>query len=140
MRSCFVPVLGLVMPFVGESVDLVELNHFHDAQGHSVYSQVIFWEWSPSDNRYETRAWKLVGDDLPREGITTSNGFCRVRWFDKNERLSRVITAPCFRESWTQHDPERLDRSNVPEHERRALIKRSLSPLEPAELELAEVE
>ena len=43
-----------------DRLDLVELNHFYDEQGRLVFDQLIFYDWSPEDARYQVRAWRLV--------------------------------------------------------------------------------
>ena len=48
-----------------ESVDLIELNHFYDEQGRLVFDQVIFYDWSAADARYNVRAWRLVKNSGP---------------------------------------------------------------------------
>ena len=59
-----------------EHVDAIELNHFHDQRGHLVYDQVIFWERTPVNGRFQVRAWCLVDDreTLNRRPLLNDNG------------------------------------------------------------------
>ena len=43
-----------------EKVDLIEVNHFYDEQGKLVLDQLIFYDWSPADGRFQVRAWRLL--------------------------------------------------------------------------------
>ncbi len=51
-----------------DQVDLIELNSFYDERGALVFQQVIFYDWSESDARYNVRAWRLVKHEcqIPR--------------------------------------------------------------------------
>lgn len=102
-----------------EKVDLMEVNHFYDEQGRLVFDQVIFYDWSAADSRYMVRAWRLVKspNQLPmrdwREG-----GFTAI-WQD-GEVLRRV-QAESMRETWTQFDPELVEREYLPKERRKEL-------------------
>jgi hypothetical protein len=100
------PVFGL-----RDSVDLIELNHFHDKQGRPVYDQVIFWEFDEL-KRLKVRAWCMADERLP---IKSNASYC-VEW--KESGISRTITSRLFRESWTQTDPERDDKKRFDERDR----------------------
>jgi hypothetical protein len=52
-----VPVTDAVLR---DSVDLTEVNHFYDEHGRLVFDQIIFYDWSASDSRYNVRAWRLI--------------------------------------------------------------------------------
>lgn len=121
----------IASPFIAaEKVDLVELNHFHDALGRHVYDQVIFYEWSHEHNEYHVRSWKLVDertaiDVKPR--LSEASRVYESRWFDREERFYRVVRAEHYRESWTQIDPERENKKLLHEQLRVDLVKRELS-------------
>ena len=43
-----------------DRVDLVEVNHFFDEKGQLVYEQLIFYDWSPTMNHFNVRAYRLL--------------------------------------------------------------------------------
>lgn len=111
-----------------EHVDLIELNHFYDRAGRPVYDQVIFYERAPETGRFQIRAWCLVEDRelLNRRPVKNEEtGIYQVDWFDTDQRLRRKITSRLYRESWTQVDPERVNKRVHDERLRISLIKRS---------------
>lgn len=112
-----------------ETVDLIELNHFHDCNGRHVYDQVIFYEWSEPLHEYHVRAWCLIEDREPENRRPTrsySDDSHSVRWFDRDQQLHRTIRSQHFRESWTQVDPERANKKLLDERDRKSLIRRTL--------------
>jgi hypothetical protein len=112
--------------------DLAEINSFHDCNGRHVYDQVIFYEWSPSLHRYHVRAWVLSdGDKQPQRDYR--NGLYVTKYTERDTSIERTITSTHFRRSWTQIDPERDNKRLLPENERHALIKRSVTKQEVTE-------
>jgi hypothetical protein len=134
-----------------ESVDLAELNHFYDEHGRLVFDQVIFYDWGPpytgpitddaqtrfvdesapepvkNENwRYQVRAWRLVKNPnlLPIRDWTT--GGYRSIWQDGEQ--VRDIRAKSFRETWTQEDPELIERRFLPKEKRRELLPVKIKP------------
>ena len=107
-----------------ESVDLIELNHFYDEHGRLVFDQVIFYDWSAPDARYNVRAWRLVKNpaQLPQRDWT--GGGYSARWQD-GEQI-RHIYSKSIRETWTQYDPELLERDFLPKDQRREFRKLAL--------------
>ena len=103
-----------------DRVDLVELNHFYDDQGRLVFDQLIFYEWSSDDARYQVRAWRLVknGAQLPQRNLQGKGYDCL--WQD-GDALLQVHTS-ALRESWTQYDPELIEREYLPKDRRRELL------------------
>ncbi len=112
-----------------QRVDLIELNHFVDQDGREVFRQVLFYDWSPSHRRYVVRAWRLVKNEslIPRRRWSPPRYECL--WHD--DGLLRQVTAPAFRETWTQHDPERVNRKLVSEEDRVPLRRPRVSATEP---------
>jgi hypothetical protein len=102
-----------------ESVDLIEVNHFYDDQGRLVFDQLLFYDWSHSDGRYQLRAWRMVKNNsqLPQRNWQ-SGGYSSV-WQDGD--VLRKVVAPATRESWTQYDPELTEREYLPKERRREL-------------------
>jgi hypothetical protein len=107
-----------------ESVDLIELNHFYDEHGRLVFDQVIFYDWSSADARYNVRAWRLVKNpaQLPQRDWSrpaASTGSYSAMWQD-GEQL-RHVQSQSFRETWTQYDPELVEREYLPKERRKEL-------------------
>jgi hypothetical protein len=99
-----------------DEVDLVEVNHYHDARGQHVFDQLIFYDWSSQQRRFQVRAWRLVKSErqLPRRDYR--NGGWLVRWHD--DGMLREVSAGSYRETWTQHDPELIQREYLPQEQR----------------------
>ncbi len=99
-----------------QRVDMIELNHFVDEDGREVFRQVIFYDWSKSQRRFHVRAWRLIKHEnqLPRRRWNPAYYECS--WHD--EGILRRVWAPSLRETWTQRDPERVNRSVLPEDQR----------------------
>lgn len=93
-----------------DRVDVCELNHFHDENGSRVFCQIIFWNWHHDDASHHVLAWRLTKDAV---GFRLSRSHAFVDVFRDPPRL-RKITAISYRESWSQHDPELLDRDERP--------------------------
>lgn len=104
-----------------DEVDLIEVNHFYDEQGRLVFDQVIFYEWSPEQNRYHVRAWRLLKSpaQLPRKNW--KQGDFLAIWQDGD--LLRKVRARNIHETWTQYDPELVEREFLPKEKRRELRK-----------------
>ena len=108
----------------GEKVDLVELNHFHDDQGRPVFDQIIFYDWSPAEGRYQVRDWRLLKspDQIPLHSARDRE-FTAV-WNDfKAQDTLRSTRAKMVRETWTQYDPELVEREFLAENKRRKLME-----------------
>ncbi len=97
-------------------VDLVEVNHYHDARGQHVFDQLIFYDWSSQKHRFQVRAWRLIKTEsqLPRRDYRQATWL--VRWHD--DGVLREVTATSRRETWTQYDPELIERENLPQDQR----------------------
>ncbi len=108
-------------PILSQRVDLIELNHFVDSDGREVFRQVLFYDWSPQHKRFIVRAWRLVKTDslIPKRRWAPPGYQCT--WHD--DGVLRQVSAPQYRETWTQHDPERLNRLTVAEDDRRPLLQ-----------------
>jgi hypothetical protein len=121
-------VFGVGFSFIAfEHVDAIELNHFFDAKGRLVYDQVIFREWQPSTGRFHVRQWTLIDDRDPISKRPLKNeqtGIYSVEYFDADAKATRKVVSRVFKESWTQHDPEREDKKAFPESLRFALSKK----------------
>ena len=110
-----------------ERVDLIEINHFHDDQGRPVFDQILFYDWSPADQRYQIRDWRLLKNAYQVPLRNASDGEYVAVWSDfKSRDVVRKTQAKLIRESWTQYDPELVEREFLPEGKRRKL--RDASP------------
>lgn len=102
-------------------VDLIELNHFMDEEGREVFQQVIFYNWCKVNKRFHVRAWRLIKKEnqLP---IQQWNPKCfQCTWHDGH--LLRQVRATKLRKTWTQQDPERVNRKFLAEDQRIPLFR-----------------
>jgi len=108
-----------------DRVDLIEINHFFDEQGRLVFDQIIFYDWSSTDSRYNVRDWRLLKTpaQVPLRNWR-NNDFVAI-WHDFKDRdVLRKVHARMLRETWTQYDPELVEREFLPQERRRELRKR----------------
>jgi hypothetical protein len=103
-----------------ERVDLIELNHCFDEHGRPAIDQLIFYDWCTTQSRFQVRAWRLVKTHAQLPKADASGGYM-VRWQDG--AVLRQIYAKQFRETWTQYDPELVEREFLPKDKRRDLRK-----------------
>ena len=124
LLQCAVAVFGL-NPVTGvvayDQVDLIEINHFHDDRGRHVFDQVIYFDWSPKQRRYNVRAWRLIKDRGQIPTYHHQSGKFQSVWHDGN--VMRLIRGTSVRETWTQYDPEMVERKHLPRDQRRELFK-----------------
>ena len=107
---------------INERVDLIEINHFHDDQGRPVFDQVIFYDWSEADNRYQIRDWRLLKNSNQVPLRSTQDGNYSAVWNDFKARdVIRKTESKLIRETWTTFDPELVEREFLPEGKRRKL-------------------
>lgn len=106
---------------VNEQVDLIEVNHCHDAQGQLVFDQLLFYDWCPLKSRYEVRDWCLLKSpqQLPRRNH--ERGGYVTAW--REGPLLRKVHAEAVRESWTPYDPEILEQQSLPRDQRRSFTR-----------------
>jgi len=95
-------------------VDRIELNHYHDANCEPVFSQLIFYTWSSQRKRFDVNEWRLKKDEsmVPVQ----KRGKYFMRWHD--DGIMREVVTGSFRETWTQYDPETLERDRLPQDQR----------------------
>ena len=106
---------------VRESVDLVEVNHLFNDKGEHVFDQVVFYDLDLPNGKFQVRAWRLIksADQLPYRDWR--HGDYVTMWYD-GEQLRRV-RSPSLQETWTQYDPEQVEREFLPKEKRRNLRK-----------------
>jgi hypothetical protein len=103
-------------------VEAVEINHYHDANGNPVFSQLILRRWlrlsTGSGHRVED--WRLIKSDNPLT-ITSKRGRKQIVFTD--DGILRVIEVAKIRETWTQYDPEVVDREVYSQFQRRPYLR-----------------
>ena len=104
-----------------DEVDLIEVNHFFDEQGRLVFDQVIFYDWSPAESRFNVRAWRLLKSPAQIPRRNWKQGDFSTIWHDGD--VLRSVRARGIHETWTQYDPELLEREFLPKEKRRDLRK-----------------
>lgn len=109
-----------------DRVDLVEVNHFYDDVGRHVFDQVIFYDWSPADCRHVVRAWRMVKSDSQLPIRNWADDTYTATWNDGE--VLREVRAATMRESWTQYDPELVEREFLPKEKRRELRSNRVPP------------
>jgi hypothetical protein len=110
------PQPGAPLP---DRFDLVEVNHFYDGQGKRVFDQAVWYEWD--GRRHQVQAWRLLKCDQMRPRRDFDRGGWLSLWHDGD--VFREVRAASFRESWTQYDPELVERDYLPKDRRRDLRK-----------------
>lgn len=103
-----------------ERVDLLEVNHYYDENGAHLLDQILFYEWDAKEAIYQVRAWRLlkVATQYPK---SINEGY-ETKW--REGASQRRVISKKFRETWTQYDPELLERRNLPREERRELFQK----------------
>lgn len=109
-------ILTCPSPITVSRVDCIELNHVHNEQAVCTFSQIIVWRnghvawWCTARDAGHARqvggVWRMDVRDKSHNGIPG--------------RLFRV-ESPSWIETWTQFDPEVLDRENVSREQREGL-------------------
>lgn len=114
---CFCPTEEVAV----DEVDLIEMNHFYDDRGRLVFDQVIFYDWCPVEGRFQVRDWRLLksSDQIPRRNWRRGD-FLAI-WHDGDHL--REVRSKAFHETWTQYDPELLQREYLPKEKRLRLSK-----------------
>jgi hypothetical protein len=114
-----------------DRVDLIEVNHYYDEQGRHVFDQTIFYDWSAEQSRYNVRAFRMLKSPGQMPHRDWRGGGYVAIWHDGS--VLRKVEASTFRESWTQYDPELVERDYLPKDQRRELLKPVLpaGPWEP---------
>lgn len=102
-----------------DEVDLIELNHFYDDHGRLVFDQVIFYDWCSAQGRFQVRDWRLLKSpaQIPRKNWR--NGDFLTIWHDGD--LLREVRSQGIHETWTQYDPELIEREFLPKEKRQRL-------------------
>ncbi len=102
-----------------ESCDRIELNSFYDDQARLVFDQVLFFDWSHEEGRYQLRGWRMVKSESQLPRLDHARGVYVCDWQDGE--VHRIVTAPVLSVSRTQYDPELTEREFLPKERRREL-------------------
>lgn len=99
-----------------DQVDVVEINHYYDSKGHLVFDQVVYYDFDFATARHQTRDWRLKKSEwqVPQKNWRTGKHV--ARWLDNGTR--RTVEANEVRETWTNFDPEIVERDYVPREKR----------------------
>ena len=117
--------LNPVEEVVRDNVDLIEINHYYDEKGRLVFDQIIFYDWSHADSRFNVRDWRMLKRpaQIPRRDWRR-NQFIAI-WHDPLDGdVLREVHADALRETWTQYDPELVERDYLPKEKRLKLSKK----------------
>ncbi|MEM0926520.1 MAG: hypothetical protein AAGJ83_10820, partial [Planctomycetota bacterium] len=68
---------------------------------------------------FEVRAWRLIKHPSQVPVMDFRRNAYMTQWQDKS--VTRIVHAKSLRETWSQQDPERVNRTILPESERRPL-------------------
>src|SRR3990167_8176284 len=111
---------------VEDRCDVVEINHFYDDNGRLVFDQLIYWDWSDAAGRYEVRAWRLLKscNQIPMRD-RQRGGYAAV-WHDGDQL--RVVRHRSTRETWSQYDPELLQRPLLATEDRKEFTRERPPP------------
>lgn len=87
--------------------EFAELNHVED--GTAKFTQLIFWEWNGEYRRLDVARWMIVDDAMYATLVPIGRDHYRVV-IPRNPSRSYEFRAKIFHESWTDYDPERVNR------------------------------
>lgn len=114
---------------VRDEVDLIEINRFYDECCKLVFEQVLFYRWHEHEGRHHIHAWRMLKSPGQVPQSDKQNGGYVTRWNDTQEGgIWREVRCKSIRESWTQIDPELIDREAFPRDRRRGL-SRPMNPV-----------
>ncbi len=107
-----------------DEVDLIEVNHFYDDQARLVFDQIIYYDWSPEDRRYQVKDWRLLKSPAQVPLRDWHSGGYLSEWQDFKQRNGlRRVKAKSIRETWTQYDPELIEREFLAQDKRAELTR-----------------
>lgn len=112
-----------VAPSIVDVVDLIEVNHVYDLEGKPVLSQLIYYEFV--GGRYRVRTWELLKSNHQHPVYNYNLKLWTVIYTDVlsgSDEATREIRSRNKVERWTQYDPEREDRDELPSEQRHSLL------------------
>lgn len=117
---CIVPANDAVEDFV----DLVETNRFHDEQGRLVFDQQIFYCWDEHAGRFQVVAWRMFKTKSQTPRYSLIHKAYVISWHDtQTGDQCRKVYAKHIRETFTQYDPELIERGYLPKEYRSELTR-----------------
>lgn len=118
LAALILAVVPLAEP-LRDTVDVLESNRFYDSEGRLVFHQQIGWLWYGDVGQHHVCYWRMVKDPGQIPVFDHARGDWVSRWWDNGTH--REVRSRSFVESWSQTDPESLDREFLPPPERRGL-------------------
>lgn len=108
---------------VEDVVDVIEINHFMNAEGQEQLHQIIFYDYSPNLQTYVVRAWRTVKNP-PQLPYKQGKQYVIV-WNDtRDNNTFRKVYAKSVRETWTDYDPETVNQEYLDRNLRRELTQK----------------
>lgn len=89
--------------------ELAEVNHCHDSRGVLQFVQLLAWSWNHEYRRWECHDWVIVTDWVRTTSGVVGQGY-------NGGRIE--VRCKYFRETWSNHDPERENQKLLPCGER----------------------
>ncbi len=118
LTNLILAALVILSPARTDDVDLIEVNHVYDGNGKRTFEQLIFW--NRDGHRLQVVAWRAIGlAERPRRDFQRGGA---VSIFLDSGKLRRVTSRHKF-SSWTNYDPEFVERTILPVSKRRGLRK-----------------
>ena len=108
-----------------DRIDLIELNHCYNEDGLPIFRQLVFWEWSPRSGDYRVAAYRVLRSDTAGLRYDWKRKEYVAAWCDNG--VLREVRSPHHRVTWTQFDPELVDRQFFPQELRRGLAHEAIS-------------
>jgi hypothetical protein len=111
-----------------DQVDVQELNRYCDEQGRLINEQMIYYDYV-YDRKLRGNVQQVVAFRMKRGEIMIPRYNQNTQRYEalfhdsQNDNVLRKITSTSYVETWTQYDPEILERNKYPEELRRGLKK-----------------
>lgn len=116
---CFLPINN--PSEIKDDVDLIVLNHCYDSKGNLRFDQYIFYDWSEQLKMFVIRDYRLTTN---KNIYPQKNHHTRIWELSFSDSgVSRLITSPSYRESFTFNDPESDQRDIISIDQRSLLTK-----------------
>ncbi len=93
--------LFCIIPYeaaIKDHFDVCHVQHYYDNEGQHVFSQLLWKQWNPHENRHDIEAWRLIknGEPKPMDGGVIFHDMGTLRH----------VKADQFYETWDQFDME----------------------------------
>jgi hypothetical protein len=104
-----------------DRVDKIEVNHYHDDNAQKLFSQLLFYKWNPRKGRHDVQAWRLLKKKewTPYKDYATGEFKSYIYEGD----IPRKVIANHYEETWTQYDPELIERNYLRKEKRHDLSR-----------------